>query len=69
MLDYILNGSGRDFCGVGAIVSAVPRLQPHILRLCLAILLILAFVNLRGVREAGLAFMGRLSHSSPVLAV
>jgi amino acid transporter len=38
-------------------VSAIPSLQPHTLRFCLAILLVLTLVNLRGIREAGLAFM------------
>ncbi|HEV2731180.1 MAG TPA: APC family permease, partial [Terriglobales bacterium] len=57
MLDYILNVAVGISAGVGAIVSAVPPLQPHTLGLCLAILVVLTFVNLRGVREAGLLFM------------
>jgi amino acid transporter len=39
------------------LVSAVPSLQPHILPLCLGILVLIMLVNLRGVREAGLVFM------------
>lgn len=57
MLDYVLNVAVGISAGVGALVSAVPRLQPHTLELCLAILLTLTLVNLRGVREAGLVFM------------
>jgi amino acid transporter len=57
MIDYILNVAVGISAGVGAMVSAFPALQPHTLRLCLAILLVLTFVNLRGVREAGLVFM------------
>jgi amino acid transporter len=57
MLDYILNVAVGISAGVGAIVSAVPSLQPHTLALCLGILLVLTLINLRGVREAGLAFM------------
>src|SRR5208337_4814622 len=34
-----------------------PMLQPHTLALCLAILALLTVVNLRGVRESGIAFM------------
>jgi amino acid transporter len=56
MIDYILNVAVGISAGVGALVSAVPLLQPHTLGLCLGILLILTIVNLRGVREAGLAF-------------
>jgi amino acid transporter len=43
--------------GVGALVSAVPQLQPHTLALCLGILVVVTIVNLRGVREAGVVFM------------
>jgi amino acid transporter len=57
VLDYILNVAVGIAAGVGAIVSAVPPLLPHTLALCLIILLVLTLVNLRGVRESGLAFM------------
>jgi amino acid transporter len=57
VLDYILNVAVGIAAGVGAIVSAVPSLLPHTLALCLIILLVLTLVNLRGVRESGLAFM------------
>jgi len=57
MIDYILVAAVGISAGVGALVSAVPRLQPHTLALCLAILAIVTLVNLRGVREAGLLFM------------
>jgi amino acid transporter len=35
----------------------VPSLQPHTLLICLAILVVITIVNLRGVREAGVFFM------------
>jgi hypothetical protein len=35
----------------------VPWLQPHILSMCLVILVITTIVNLRGVKDAGLTFM------------
>ncbi|HVX67610.1 MAG TPA: APC family permease [Bryobacteraceae bacterium] len=57
MIDYLLNVAVGISTGVGAIVSAVPPLQPHTLPLCLGLLLILTFINLRGVRETGIAFM------------
>ncbi len=57
MIDYILVAAVGISAGVGALVSAVPQLQPHTLALCLAILVIVTIVNLRGVREAGLLFM------------
>jgi hypothetical protein len=57
MIDYILNVAVGISAGVGAIVSALPKLQPYTLPLCLGILIVLTIVNLRGVREAGVAFM------------
>jgi amino acid transporter len=56
LLDYLLNVAVAISAGVGALVSAVPRLLPSTLPLCLAVLAVVALVNLRGVRAAGLAF-------------
>jgi amino acid transporter len=56
-LDYTLNVAVGISAGVGALVSAVPSLLPHTLALCLGILVILTLVNLRGVKDSGLAFM------------
>jgi amino acid transporter len=57
MIDYILVVAVGISAGVGALVSAVPRLQPHTLLLCLLILVIITMVNLRGQRETGIIFM------------
>jgi amino acid transporter len=57
MIDYLLNVAVGISAGIGALVSAVPRLEPHTLALCLAVLVILTVVNLRGVKEAGSAFV------------
>ncbi len=57
MVDYTLNVAVGISAGVGALVSVFPALQPHTLVLCLTVLALLAFMNLRGLREAGLAFM------------
>jgi amino acid transporter len=57
MIDYILTAAVGISSGVGALISAVPALQPHTLQLCLGILLLLTIINLRGLREAGAFFM------------
>ena len=57
MIDYLLNVAVGISAGIGALVSAVPRLLPHTLAMCLAVLIILTIVNLRGLREAGSAFV------------
>ncbi|HYZ85036.1 MAG TPA: APC family permease, partial [Bryobacteraceae bacterium] len=57
MLDYILNVAVGISAGVGAVVSALPWLQPHTLKICLTILALLTIVNLRGAREPGVLFL------------
>ena len=57
MIDYILVVAVGISAGVGALVSAAPALQPHTLPICLAILVIITVINLRGLREAGIVFM------------
>jgi amino acid transporter len=57
MLDYVLVVAVGISAGVGALISAVPPLQPYTLALCLVILALITVVNLRGVRESGLAFV------------
>jgi Amino acid permease len=57
MIDYILNAAVGISAGVGALVSAFPRLEPHTLAICLGILLILTLINVRGVKDTGSAFL------------
>lgn len=56
MIDYVLVVAVGISAGVGALVSAIPEMQPYTLRLCLAILGLITLINLRGVRESGAAF-------------
>src|SRR6202049_3300193 len=57
MIDYVLTAAVGIYAGGGALVSALPKLQPHTLGLCLLILLLLTAVNMRGVRDTGVAFL------------
>jgi amino acid transporter len=57
MLDYLLNVCVGISTGVGALISAVPRLQSHTLALCLTILGAITLINLRGTRESGALWM------------
>jgi amino acid transporter len=57
MIDYTLTAAVGISAGVGALISAVPALQPHTLELCLGVLLILTIVNMRGVHDTGVVFM------------
>jgi amino acid transporter len=56
LADYILTAAVGISAGVGALVSAVPALLPHMVSLCVGILIVITILNLRGVREAGSIF-------------
>ncbi len=56
-VDYILNVAVGISAGIGALASAFPSLLPHMLALCLAVLVFLTLINLRGTRDTGLTFL------------
>ncbi len=56
MVDYVLTVSVSVAAGVLAITSAAPSLAAHKVGLSLLLILLLTVVNLRGVRESGIAF-------------
>src|SRR5207244_2580520 len=56
LTDYILTVAVSISAGVAAITSAYPALTPHAVALCVASIFLLMSVNLRGVRESGIAF-------------
>jgi amino acid transporter len=57
MIDYILTAAVGISAGVTALTSAFPHLHQHTLSMCLAILLILTIINMRGVKDTGAAFI------------
>jgi amino acid transporter len=57
LTDYILTAAVGISAGVGALVSAVPKLMPHTVSMCVGILVVITILNLRGVKDAGVAFM------------
>ena len=57
LADYILTAAVGISAGVGALISAAPKLLPHTMVMCLGILLVITIVNLRGVKDAGFAFL------------
>jgi amino acid transporter len=56
LVDYVMTVSVSVSSGVDNVISAVPSLHPHRVILALVFLVILAAVNLRGLKEAGSAF-------------
>ncbi|MFK0286257.1 APC family permease [Streptomyces sp. NPDC090499] len=57
VLDYVLNVAVAVTAGVAALTSAFPSLYPHRLVLCLAVLVLVTGVNLRGIVESAKAFI------------
>jgi amino acid transporter len=55
-LDYVLNVAVGISAGIAAVVSAVPALHQHTVSSCVALLVVLALINLRGVRASGAAW-------------
>lgn len=56
MIDYVLTVAVSVAAGIAAVTSAVPTLLPHREALCIAAIVIVLVVNLRGVRESGKVF-------------
>ena len=58
LVDYVLTVATSVAAGVAAIITAWPSLHEHLVLMCILGVLIVAILNLRGVREAGWAFAG-----------
>ena len=56
MLDYIVTLAIQSAAGVAAIISTFPELEPYKMHMIFAIIVLLTFGNLRGVKEAGKTF-------------
>jgi amino acid transporter len=56
VIDYTLTVAVSVSSGVLAIVSAMPHLSPYRVDLALAAVAFIALINLRGLRESGMAF-------------
>jgi amino acid transporter len=56
MVDYVLTVAVSVAAGVANIVSAFPQLAPHVVLMSAGLVVALALVNLRGVKESGTVF-------------
>lgn len=56
LLDYVMTVAVSIAAGTDNIISAFPELNPYRVEIAIAFLLALTAVNLRGVRESGVAF-------------
>lgn len=56
LIDYVLTVAVSTAAGIAAVTSAMPPLRGHEVALSLAAIWLVAWVNLRGVRESGAVF-------------
>ena len=56
LVDYVLTVAVSVCAGVANIVSAVPQLAPHVVLLSVGVVIGLALMNLRGIKESGSVF-------------
>ncbi|WP_460864089.1 amino acid permease [Rhodococcus aerolatus] len=56
LIDYVVTVAVQSAAGTVAVVSAVPALGPYSLEITIGVVLLLAYGNLRGIKEAGKAF-------------
>ncbi|MBV9320508.1 MAG: APC family permease, partial [Mycobacterium sp.] len=56
LIDYVVTVAVQCAAGTVAVVSAIPALGPYSLEITVAVVLVMCFANLRGLREAGLRF-------------
>ncbi|MBS1709104.1 MAG: APC family permease [Armatimonadetes bacterium] len=56
LIDYILTVSVSVAAGVAALVSAFPALHSALVPMCVGFVILIAWANLRGLRESGMMF-------------
>ena len=56
LIDYVVTVAVQAAAGTVAVVSAVPVLGPYSLEITVAVVVVMCFANLRGLREAGRSF-------------
>src|ERR1700740_18743 len=56
LIDYVVTVAVQSAAGTVAVASAIPALGPYSLEITVAVVLLICYANLRGLREAGLPF-------------
>jgi len=56
LTDYILTAAVSTAAGAAALASAVPDLEPYVVPIAMGFVLLIAGMNLKGVKESGKAF-------------
>ncbi len=56
LIDYVVTVAVQIAAGTAAVISAFPALGPYKLEICVAVILLMCYGNLRGIKEAGRSF-------------
>jgi amino acid transporter len=56
LIDYVVTVAVQCSAGTVAVVSAIPALGPYSLEITIGVILVMCFLNLRGLQEAGRPF-------------
>ena len=56
LIDYVVTVAVQVAAGTAAVASAIPAIGPYKVEICVAVVLIMCYGNLRGLKEAGKAF-------------
>src|SRR6202041_2460469 len=56
LIDYVVTVAVQSAAGTVAVASALPALGPYSMEITVTVVLLICYLNLRGLREAGLPF-------------
>jgi amino acid transporter len=56
LIDYVVTVAVQVAAGTAAVASAIPSIGPYKVEICVAVVLVMCYGNLRGLKEAGKAF-------------
>ena len=56
LIDYVVTVAVQIAAGTAAVASAIPATGPYKLEICVGVVVLMCFGNLRGIKEAGKAF-------------
>ena len=56
LIDYVVTVAVQVAAGTAAVASAIPAVGPYKLEICIGVVVLMAFGNLRGLKEAGRSF-------------
>src|ERR1700722_16688607 len=56
LIDYVVTVAVQIAAGTAAVASAIPAIGPYKLEICVGVVVLMLFGNLRGLKEAGKAF-------------